>query len=204
MGDVIGLMAPKLDIFMGPVEIHIVDLRTEIVEVTLCIHHGFHPLHVALHREVIRFDKVDHLTVMAVASFPDIMLILQMVDFIAADIIGSLQIPVIKPLSDVMNSPIFTAYIDDGGTGSLGIKIEMTDEMLCERILEHGMPLILRGGPQDQTLVGVEGQIRKNLVIQVALPIVAACIDAQTFVCISSRSEERRVRNVCRALLKCD
>src|SRR5690625_7865752 len=62
----------------------------------------------------------------------------------------------------------------------------MTDEMLCERILEHGMPLILRGGPQDQTLVGVDGQIRKNLVIQVALPIVAACIDAQTFGCISS------------------
>src|SRR5690625_3427326 len=85
-----------------------------------------------------------------------------------------------------MNYPIFTVYIDDGGTGSLGIKIEMTDEMLCERILEHGMPLILRGGPQDQTLVGVEGQIRKNLVISVALLIVASCIDAQTFVCISS------------------
>src|SRR5690625_4496007 len=48
------------------------------------------------------------------------------------------------------------------------------------------MTLTLRGGPQDQTLVGVEGQIRKNLVIQVALSIVAACIDAQTFVCISS------------------
>src|SRR5690625_7217476 len=130
MGDVIGLMAPKLDIFMGPVEIHIVDLRTEIVEVTLCIHHGFHPLHVALHREVIRFDKVDHLTVMAVASFPDIMLILQVVDFIAAGIIGSLPIPVIKPLSHVMNSPIFTDYITDAGTGSPGIYMAMTDKRM--------------------------------------------------------------------------